>query len=199
VVSLAWTSAFAHFENSNADCCVMVSLQGMGYVCSFLMLSSPPDDVAKMLHALGTSDKYMKGFWMARPSAFARDAMVFERLLSERDPEVARKLRSAGVVPEAYTQKYFCGLCVHVLPFKHLFTFYDRFMERGWTYLQRFALGLASKLRQRILEAPEGDSSNLLSLLRLDAKVNHFPPKILHPKPSTRRKGESLSTQTSKP
>jgi hypothetical protein len=177
----------------------MMSMQGMGYVCSFLMLSSPPDDVARMLHALGTSDKYMKGFWMARPSAFARDAMVFERLLSERDPEVARKLRSAGVVPEAYTQKYFCGLCVHVLPFKHLFTFYDRFMERGWTYLQRFALGLASKLRQRILEAPEGDSSNLLSLLRLDAKVNHFPPKILHPKPSTRRKGESLSTQTSKP
>ena len=34
----------------------------------------------------------------------ARDAMVYERLLQERHPDVAARLRGAGAVPEAYAQ-----------------------------------------------------------------------------------------------
>eukprot|EP00961_Rhodomonas_salina_P298366 3938007-Rhodomonas_salina.1 len=51
----------------------------------------------------------MRGYWKAKPEAFARDAMVYERLLTTRLPGVAKLLRESGVVPEAYAQKWFCG------------------------------------------------------------------------------------------
>ena len=40
--------------------------------------------------------------------------------------QVATSLRGAGVVPEAYAQKWFVGLCVHCLPYRHLATYVER-------------------------------------------------------------------------
>ena len=94
-----------------------------------------------------------------KPEAFVRDAMLFERLLSEREPSTATALRSAGVVPEAYAQKYFCGLCVHVLPFWALSIFLERFLEEGWRYLLKFALALVSTLTPRIQAVAPGPSA----------------------------------------
>jgi hypothetical protein len=58
----------------------------MGYLCGFLLLLLGPDDVAKVLHRVGTDDKYTPGYWKGQPEAFVRDAMVYMRLVQERLP-----------------------------------------------------------------------------------------------------------------
>lgn len=65
---------------------------------------------------------------------------VYERLALQFFPEVAQHLRKAGVVPEAYTQKWFCGLCIQVLPYKALFDYFDAFFELGHIFLFQFAV-----------------------------------------------------------
>ncbi len=58
----------------------------MGYLCGFLLLLLGPDDVAKVLHRVGTDDKYTPGYWKGQPEAFVRDAMVYMQLVHERLP-----------------------------------------------------------------------------------------------------------------
>lgn len=60
-----------------------------------------------MLYRMGQDDKYVPGYWKTFPEAYARDAMVYERLLEQSHPQLAKHLRSAGVVPEAYVSKWY--------------------------------------------------------------------------------------------
>lgn len=39
--------------------------------------------------------------------------------------------------PETYCQKWFVGLCVHVLPFSALLDFFDAFFKGGKLYATR--------------------------------------------------------------
>ena len=50
--------------------------QGLGYVAGFLLLVVEPDQVARMLHRIGSSPKYTPGYWKGQPECFVRDAMV---------------------------------------------------------------------------------------------------------------------------
>ena len=114
-----------------------------------------------------------------KPEAFAREAMLFETLLTQRQPRLASILRAAGVVPEAYAQKYLCGMCVHVLPFEHLCVFIEKFLQQGWRYLVKFALALVDTLEPRLMDVAAGDSSAFLSLLRLDPAIFSDQGEIL--------------------
>ena len=58
----------------------------MGYLCGFLLLLLGPQDVARVLHRVGTDPKYTPGYWKGQPEAFVRDAMVYMRLVEERLP-----------------------------------------------------------------------------------------------------------------
>lgn len=59
-----------------------------------------------MLFKIGQDEKYVPGYWKTFPEAYARDAMVYERLLEQSHPQLAKHLRTAGVVPEAYVSKW---------------------------------------------------------------------------------------------
>lgn len=145
--------------------------QGLGYVASFLSLTLPTDDVLRLLLELNSNERFAPGYWMAAPPAYVRDSRVFQRLVAEFYPEVAQKLQSSGVVPEAYASKWFVGLCVHVLPFKALFAFFERYLRHGYPFLFQFALQLIATLSDRILDTPSTDVSTLFALLRLDPAV----------------------------
>lgn len=147
--------------------------QGLGYCYSFLALTQEPDDVNRILVKLYRDDKYIPGYWKAAPENFKRDAMVYGRLIEKHFPEVAKHLKTAGVVPEAYTQKWFVGLCLHVLPFPALFDFWEAFFRDGYLFLFQFALALVETLAPKILESKTTDVSKLFELLRLD--VHTFP------------------------
>jgi len=77
--------------------------QGLGYMASLLMLLFDDETVFRILLRLCREDKYTPGYWHAAPDAYVRDAMVYMRLVAEREPEVAALLQQAGVVPEVRT------------------------------------------------------------------------------------------------
>ena len=119
--------------------------QGLGYVCSLLMLVFDADTTQAMLLQLTRAPKYTPGYWRASaiktpartlaltlalslrlrlslslalsltpslsrtrraaPEAYVRDAMVYARLVQEREPQVAQLLHAACIVPEAYASK----------------------------------------------------------------------------------------------
>ena len=142
--------------------------QGLGYICSLLILLFDDETILRILLRICREDKYTPGYWYAAPEAYVRDAMVYARLLGEREPEVAALLQQACVVPEAYASKWFIGLCVHVLPFAALFRFVEAFLEHGHIFLFKFALALVSRVKERLLSFKPTDVNLILEVLRLD-------------------------------
>ena len=142
--------------------------QGLGYVSSLLMLLFDPDTTLGILLALTRSAKYTPGYWRAAPEPYVRDAMVYGRLVQEREPQVAALLQAACVVPEAYASKWFIGLCVHVLPFAALFDFVEAFLREGHLFLFKFSLALIAATKERLLSFKPTEVNKILEVLRLD-------------------------------
>ena len=147
--------------------------QGMGYLTGFLLLLVPPSDVTKILHKIGTDAKYTPGYWKGQPEAFVRDAMVYMALVKTRFPKVAEHLTQASLVAEAYAQKWFVGLCVHVMPFTALVEVFEAFLAEGYMFLFKLSLALVDALQEKLLRIDVGAVNKMFELLRLDAAV--FP------------------------
>lgn len=60
---------------------------------------------------------------------------MFDHLLARHLPDVHSRLAGACLFPETYCQKWFVGLCVHVLPFSALLDFFDAFFKGGKVYV----------------------------------------------------------------
>lgn len=143
--------------------------QAMGFVISFLMLFLDDNEILKIVYTLNDEPKYNPGYWKASPAAFKRDAEVYWQLLNE-DPvtaPVAAHVTKCGVVPEAYCQKYFVGLCVHLLPYSTLMTFIESYLVHGWEFLFKFAITVFRSLAPRILAST---TAGIFELMRLDPK-----------------------------
>lgn len=147
--------------------------QGLGYVCSLLMLVFDSDTTQAMLLQLTRATKYTPGYWRAAPEPYVRDAMVYARLVQEREPEVAKLLHAACIVPEAYASKWFIGLNVHVLPFHALFDFVEGFLKEGYVFLFKFALALVAATKERLLTFKPTDVNKILEVLRLDVQTQY--------------------------
>jgi len=141
--------------------------QGMSYVASFLSLTIPEKEVVALLTEINNNEKYLPGYWKAEAVKFATDAYVFQELAIKFEPKVANHLRANGVDPSSYCQKWFVGLCVHVLPFKHLFRFFEGFLNGGYKFLMQFGLSLFHELEQQLL-AVDKNHAVFFGLLRLD-------------------------------
>jgi hypothetical protein len=142
--------------------------QGLGYVCSLLMLFFDSETVVRILLRLTRDERYTPGYWRGAPDAYVRDAMVYGRLVEERLPKVAALLGAACVVPEAYASKWFIGLNVHVLTFEALISFVEGFFEEGFMFLFKFALALVTTISDQLLALKPTDVNLILELLRLD-------------------------------
>lgn len=145
--------------------------QGMCYVAGFLRLLFDDTVVERMMSRMNRDERYVPGYWMHEAVAYATDAYVFQELLREAMPDIAKHLVGNGIDASAYCQKWFVGLCVHVLPFEHLFTYFEGFLIGGYAFCMRFGLALLKQLGQRLLGS--SDVSRLFALLRLDPK--HIP------------------------
>lgn len=146
-------------------------LQGLGYVYSFLRLTTPAETALRIVLRLNRSEAHMVGYWYAAPPAYVRDAMVYARLVAEHFPEVAALLGQAGVAAEAYVSKWFVGLCLHVLPFRALFAFYGHFLKQGAAFLFKFALSVVRHTSGALLACKATDASTIFSILRLDPSL----------------------------
>jgi len=141
--------------------------QGLGYVASFLLLVLDEHKAFAILEQLNAREKYIPGYWAAEAIALATDAHVFNELLRQQDPEVADFLAAKYVFPNTFCQKWFAGLCVHVLPFEDLCDFLEMFFEHGYTALIQFGITLTHLQREQLMQ--QKTSSDVFALLRLDA------------------------------
>eukprot|EP00667_Euglena_gracilis_P009613 EG_transcript_9770 len=155
--------------------------QAMSYVCGLFMLALPPATAAAMLRVLNGDPRYIPGYWTTEAVQFATDAYVFQSLLEERDPALAKHMQAATLLPEMYLQKWFCVLCIQNLPFQLGLPFLERFLRGGHGWLFQFALAVHAHFREQLLATKSADV--LLGILRLDPKVtaaNPITPELFH-------------------
>jgi hypothetical protein len=153
----------AHLSSSFGD-----YAQGLSYVASFLRLFLDDATVVPLLQHLNAQERFVPGYWKHEAIKFATDAYVFQDLITRFLPKVAEHLKKNGVDPSVYCQKWFVGLCVHVLPFEYLFPYFEGFLEGGYQYSFKWGLSLINQLQDQLLKT--NDPSTLFGLLRLDSK-----------------------------
>lgn len=150
--------------------------QGLGYVTSFFLLTMSEPQTVELLAHMNASDSFIPGYWKAEAFKFATDAYVFLELLKIHHPDVAQHLIKNTVDPATFCQKWFVGLCVHVLPLEHLFEFFERFLQEGYPFLFKFGLSLVNTLKTQLLAT--NDVSTIFAILRLDRKTVHHEEKL---------------------
>jgi len=142
--------------------------QGLSYVASFLSLTMSESEVVALLTELNDNERYVPGYWKHEAFKFATDAYVFQELATVFEPKVAEHLKKNFVDPSSYCQKWFVGLCVHVLPFEYLFQYFEGFLRGGFKFLMQFGLSLVHELQDKLL-AIHNNHSATFGLLRLDS------------------------------
>jgi hypothetical protein len=142
--------------------------QGLSYVSSFLLLTCEEQTVIDILSHLNSNPKYIPQYWKSQSVASATDAYVFQKLMARYFPDVYQHLEQSTIQPDTYCQKWFVALCVHVLPFEALFSFFENFFQEGHTFLIKFALSLIKHISEPLLKTK--DPSEIFALLRLEDK-----------------------------
>ena len=140
--------------------------QGLGYIAAFLGLFLDTEEVVKLSLTLHRCKKYSTGYFMGAPQRFVADAKVFYRILEKKHPALFKQLSSKGVLPEMFVVKYFVGLCLHVLPFKAMFEFYEHFLTEGNEYLFKFALRYLETFESELMACKS--TSELMTILRAE-------------------------------
>eukprot|EP00005_Dracoamoeba_jomungandri_P007524 CAMPEP_0174269368 /NCGR_PEP_ID=MMETSP0439-20130205/40765_1 /TAXON_ID=0 /ORGANISM="Stereomyxa ramosa, Strain Chinc5" /LENGTH=316 /DNA_ID=CAMNT_0015358103 /DNA_START=46 /DNA_END=996 /DNA_ORIENTATION=- len=144
--------------------------QGMSYATSFLLLTHDAQTAVKMLRQINYNEKYIPGYWKAEAIGFATDSYVFFHLLKKRFPDVHEHFSKLFLLPEMFCQKWFVGLGIHVLPFEALFSFFESFLEHGFTFLFQFGLSYIEHVESRLLETSQ--HNELFGILRFDANLD---------------------------
>ncbi|KAF2071016.1 hypothetical protein CYY_007659 [Polysphondylium violaceum] len=137
--------------------------QGLSFVTSFFMLTmDSKENIALMVKI----NNMLPGFWKHEAIGFGTSAFTFYHILSETNPKITDHLSKNLIDAGTFCQRWFLGLCVHLLPFEYLFDFIEAFLQGGLEYLYQFGLSLFHVLEDRILLA--NNPNTIFALLRLD-------------------------------
>lgn len=145
--------------------------QGMGYLVAFLSMFLKPEEIVRICLTCDQDAKYIPGMWRLAPEIFQRDARVYQKVVDKRFPELSAQLKKY-TVPEAYTQKYFTGMNIHLLPYKYLFDYLELFFQNGYIQGFKFAIAVLEVLEKDLMAAK--DPQKIMQLLRLDKTI--YPP-----------------------
>jgi hypothetical protein len=143
--------------------------QGAGLICAFLLLTLSPSEVLALLAKISSASKYLPDYFKAASVACATDGYLWKDLVEERFPDVGAKINSNFILPETFVQKWFCALCVHVLPFSALFKFFSLFFRDGHAFLFRFGLAHVSQFRDPLLACTS--QAQIYAILRMDQQA----------------------------
>jgi len=138
--------------------------QSLGYVAGVLLIFFDPATCFKVLTVLNDHPKYLPGYWRGEATACAVDGYVAFSML--RQP-VQDKMRSLGLMPETFVQKWFAGVCIHHLPYNLLFDYLDNFFKYGNAYLFQFFLAFFDEFDEDIMGFKANPEANML--LRMES------------------------------
>jgi len=133
--------------------------QSLGYVAGILLLFFDPPTCFKVLTVLNDSPKYLPGYWRGEATACAVDGYVCVALLRRH---LQDKLKSLGLLPETFVQKWFAGICIHHLPYSILLDYLDKFFQHGNRYLFQFFLAFFDEFEADIMAAKSNPEANML-------------------------------------
>jgi hypothetical protein len=102
------------------------------------------------------------------------------------EQEVCEHLEAANLVPEAYAQKWFVGLCVHAMPFETLVEVIESFLSEGHLFLFKLSVAIVTAIKDQILttkthEAPPTRIHAQFPTERLIKRLSCSIPSILVP------------------
>eukprot|EP01133_Synstelium_polycarpum_P014363 gene14363-16949_t len=137
--------------------------QGMSFVSSFLLLTLEENEAIALLIKINSM---IPGFWKHEAVAFGTEAHTFYHILQKQFPNITAHLEKNIIDPGTFCQRWFLGLCVHLLPFKQLFQFFEMFLEGGREFLLRFGLAMFKTLESKVLGTT--NPNTIFGLLRMD-------------------------------
>lgn len=160
--------------------------QSLGYVAGLLLMFLDAATTFKVLTVLNDSPKFLSGYWRGEATLCACDGYVAMRLFP-RQP-LMEHVRSLGLLPETFVQKWFAGVCIHHLPYHLLFRYLDSFFVHGNAFLFAFftaffmefeATLMAMKTTSEANELVRLESAGEAQLELVIAKASEMAPTLL--------------------
>ncbi len=104
--------------------------QGLGLIAGTFLLQMQPEDAFWLLCAL-LREPHMEGYFTNQLKQLHVDGVVFERLLSQMDPELSARLSNLGIDTSHFAPNWFMPLFVRILPWQTLLRVLDVFFFEG--------------------------------------------------------------------
>ncbi|KAI9294074.1 TBC-domain-containing protein, partial [Neoconidiobolus thromboides FSU 785] len=147
--------------------------QGMGMLVGlFLMQGLSEEDAFWLL--VSTNSQYLQGYFTPTLSQLRIHSAVFEYLLEESDPKLAKHLSDNDITSLLYVTPWFLTVYTMTLPWASVLQVWDLFYYKGVKILFRFGLAIMKCVRNHIFrECPT--AAELLPFLL------HVPHEFLGP------------------
>mmetsp|Transcript_15015 Transcript_15015/g.21019 ORF Transcript_15015/g.21019 Transcript_15015/m.21019 type:complete len:376 (-) Transcript_15015:59-1186(-) len=142
--------------------------QAMSYVGALLLLSLSEEQTFAIMSTINKDEGYIPGHWQHEAFGYARDAYVMYHFLEKEMKEVADHLQAHLIRPSMFLQKYYQGLCIHILPLEAALQYIEEFLRHGIVFLWHFSLTLFKWIKEPLLGLK--DVARILALLRLEPK-----------------------------
>lgn len=149
--------------------------QGMGFLSAMFLSYMPEEQSFWHLVACLNHKRYdLANLYRPRMPKVPELIFVFEKLMHQLMPLVAKHLEAEGLHPTMYLTQWFITLFTYNFPFEFVTRVWDMFLYEGWKVIFRVALAL---LKVSQSESSDGDRSLAAvvvlatSIARLDVAV----------------------------
>lgn len=136
--------------------------QGMGFLSAMFLSYMPEEQSFWHLVACLNHKRYdLADLYRPRMPKVPELIFVFEKLMDQLMPQVARHLEAEGLHPTMYLTQWFITLFTYNFPFEFVTRVWDMFLYEGWKVIFRVSLALM-KISQSEFAIPQNDSRRCL-------------------------------------
>ncbi|KAF1331701.1 Evi5 protein, partial [Globisporangium splendens] len=117
--------------------------QGMGFLSAMFLSYMPEEQSFWHLVACLNHKRYdLANLYRPRMPKVPELIYIFEKLMEQLMPQVAKHLESEGLHPTMYLTQWFITLLTYNFPFEFVTRVWDMFLYEGWKIIFRVALAL---------------------------------------------------------
>uniref|UniRef100_K3WL35 Rab-GAP TBC domain-containing protein n=1 Tax=Globisporangium ultimum (strain ATCC 200006 / CBS 805.95 / DAOM BR144) TaxID=431595 RepID=K3WL35_GLOUD len=117
--------------------------QGMGFLSAMFLSYMPEEQSFWHLVACLNHKRYdLANLYRPRMPKVPELIFIFEKLMEQLMPQIAKHLESEGLHPTMYLTQWFITLFTYNFPFEFVTRVWDMFLYEGWKIIFRVALAL---------------------------------------------------------